>query len=132
MDFLEELLEHSEQSWVVLRAKNLEEKEEEEEEEGMVRVDDCLWNEHGIESGHLAFVTNHPPFLRRSQDSFKALRVSRAWEKASWTQAAPTLGAPSWRTQSTFHVCSSLCRSYKRKKRKFTNKGSSCYLFCNW
>jgi len=36
--------------------------------------------------------------------SFSECRASSAWLYESCTQAVPTLGAPSWRTQSAFQV----------------------------
>lgn len=51
-----------------------------------------------------------PPLVRNSQASLSAISVRLACEKASCCQFAPTFGAPSFSTTSTFHVCSSFLR----------------------
>ncbi len=48
--------------------------------------------------------TKVPPSIRNSVASFSEWSASSAWLNESCTQAVPTLGAPSWSTQSAFHV----------------------------
>ena len=65
----------------------------------------------------LQYLCDEPSsFHRNSQASLSALSVSSAWEKASWIQADPTFGEPSFNTQSAFHIFNCLWSCYNNNR----------------